>query len=270
MAAGGPLWCCCPGAFGRGHASMARSGVGNHRLVGICGCPIWAALGWGTAAVVPVLAATTTCPVAWVRFHCCFIVICFPNMFICVACVKWVHTNIYMFMSTKFSSGIEYPRRLSWRPFCLGLHVLRQPLMIELQISYTAEHCILKPMIHCSTTVVVSTQETDTDRCKDAFPIMDCLYCYCAYIMICVSPLVHLRSINYYYYYVQQCCRPPVLFGHHCHPICCHCLTLVRLLSLPKTLFVNWCGSTKIFRSHLKMCSSSKDSLSIVTKSCVR
>ena len=65
----------------------------------------------------------------------------------------------------------------------------------------TVEHCILKPMIHCSTTVVVSTQETDTDRCKDAFPIMDCLYCYCAYIMIDVSPLVHLRSINYYYYY---------------------------------------------------------------------
>ena len=54
---------------------------------------------------------------------------------------------------------------------------------------------------------------------------------------------------------------------------CClvrHCLTLVRLLTLPKTLFVNWCGSTKIFRSHLKMCSSSKDSLSILTKSCVR
>ena len=109
MAAGGPPWCCCPGAFGRGHASMARSGVGNHGLVGICGCPIRAALGWGTAAVVPVLAATTTCPVAWVRFHCCFIVIFFPNMFICVACVKWVHTNIYMFMSTRFSSGIEYP-----------------------------------------------------------------------------------------------------------------------------------------------------------------
>ena len=50
----------------------------------------------------------------------------------------------------------------------------------------------------------------------------------------------------------------------------CHCLTLVRLLSLPKTLFVNWCGSTKIFWSHLKMCASSKDSLSILTKSCVR
>ena len=90
--------------------------------------------------------------------------------------------------------------RLSWRPFCLGLYVLRQPLMIELHISYAAEHWIPKPMFHCSTTVV-STQETDTDRCKDAFPIMDCLYCYCAYIMIYVSPLVHLRSINYYYYY---------------------------------------------------------------------
>ena len=77
MAAGGPLWCCCPGAFGRGHASMARSGVGDHGFVGICGCPIRAALGWGTAVVVPVLAATTTCPVAWVRFHCCFIVIFF-------------------------------------------------------------------------------------------------------------------------------------------------------------------------------------------------
>ena len=49
-----------------------------------------------------------------------------------------------------------------------------------------------------------------------------------------------------------------------------YCLTLVSLLTLPKTLFVNWCGSTKIFRSHLKMCSSSKDSLSILTKSCVR
>ena len=49
-----------------------------------------------------------------------------------------------------------------------------------------------------------------------------------------------------------------------------HCLTLVRLLTLPKTLFVNWCGSTKIFRSHLKMCSNSRDSLSILTKSCVR
>ena len=72
--------------------------------------------------------------------------------------------------------------------------------MIELHISYAAEHWIPKPMFHCSTTVV-STQETDTDRCKDAFPIMDCLYCYCAYIMIFVSPLVHLRSINYYYYY---------------------------------------------------------------------
>ena len=110
MVAGGPLWCCCPGAFGRGHASMARSGVCDHGLVGICGCPIRAALGGGTAVVVPVLAATMTCPVAWVRFHCCFIVIFFPNMFICVACVKWVHTNIYMFMSTRFSSGIEYPR----------------------------------------------------------------------------------------------------------------------------------------------------------------
>ena len=56
------------------------------------------------------------------------------------------------------------------------------------------------------------------------------------------------------------------------------CLTLVRLLSpwalgllsLPKTLFVNWCSSTKIFRSPLKMCSNSKVSLSILTKSCVR
>ena len=48
------------------------------------------------------------------------------------------------------------------------------------------------------------------------------------------------------------------------------CLTLVRLLTLPKTLFVNWCGSTKIFRSHFKMCCSSKDTLSILTKSCVR
>ena len=70
--------------------------------------------------------------------------------------------------------------------------------MIELQISYAAEHCILKPMIHCSTTVVVSTQETDTDRGNDTFPIMGCLCC--AYIIIYVSPLVHLRSINYYYY----------------------------------------------------------------------
>ena len=49
-----------------------------------------------------------------------------------------------------------------------------------------------------------------------------------------------------------------------------YCLTLVRLLSLPITRFVNWCGSTKIFWSHLKMCSSSKDSFSILTKSCVR
>ena len=85
MAAGGPLWCCCPGAFGRGHASMARSGVGDHGLVGICGCPIRAALGWGTAVVVPVLAATTTCPVAWVRFHCCFIVIFFQ---ICLSVLR--------------------------------------------------------------------------------------------------------------------------------------------------------------------------------------
>ena len=38
---------------------------------------------------------------------------------------------------------------------------------------------------------------------------------------------------------------------------------------LAQKLFVNW-SSTKIFRSHLKMCSSSKDSLSILTKSCVR
>ena len=109
MAAGGSPWCCCPCAFGRGHASMARSGVGNHGLDGICGCLIRVALGWGTSAVVPVLATTTTSPVAWFRFHCCLIVIYFPNMFICVACVKWVHTNIYMFMSTRFSSGIEYP-----------------------------------------------------------------------------------------------------------------------------------------------------------------
>ena len=86
MAAGGPLWCCCPGAFGRGHASMARSGVGDHGLVGICGCPIRAALGWGTAVVVPVLAATTTCPVAWVRFHCCFIVIFFSK-YVYLCCV---------------------------------------------------------------------------------------------------------------------------------------------------------------------------------------
>ena len=105
-AAGGPPWCCCPGAFGRGHASMARSGVGNHGLVGICGCPIRVALGWGTAAVVPVLAATTTCPVAWVRFHCCFIVIFLPNMFICVACVKWLHTNIYTY-SCRRDSRLE-------------------------------------------------------------------------------------------------------------------------------------------------------------------
>ena len=86
MAAGGPLWCCCPGAFGRGHASMARSGVGDHGLVGIWGCPIRAALGWGTAVVVPVLAATTTCPVAWVRFHCCFIVIFFSK-YVYLCCV---------------------------------------------------------------------------------------------------------------------------------------------------------------------------------------
>ena len=85
MAAGGPPWCCCPGAFGRGHASMARSGLGNHGLVGICGCPIRAALGWGTAVVVLVLAATTTCPVAWVRFHCCFIVIFFQ---ICLSVLR--------------------------------------------------------------------------------------------------------------------------------------------------------------------------------------
>ena len=42
------------------------------------------------------------------------------------------------------------------------------------------------------------------------------------------------------------------------------------VLELAQKLFVNWCGSTKIPRSHLKMCSSSKDSLSILTKSCVR
>ena len=42
------------------------------------------------------------------------------------------------------------------------------------------------------------------------------------------------------------------------------------VLELAPKLFVNWCESTRIYRSHLKMCSSSKDSLSILTKSCVR
>ena len=36
--------------------------------------------------------------------------------------------------------------------------------------------------------VVVSTQETDTDRCKDAFPIMDCLYmCVIVHVLSFVS-----------------------------------------------------------------------------------
>ena len=82
---------------------------GREPPIGICGCPIRVALGWGTAAVVPVLAATTTCPVARVRFHRCFIVIYFLNMFICIACVKWVPTNTYVFMSTRFWSGLKYP-----------------------------------------------------------------------------------------------------------------------------------------------------------------
>ena len=97
MAAGGPLWCCCPGAFGCGHASMARSGVGDHGLVGICGCPIRAALGWGTAVVVPVLAATTTYPAAWVRFHCCFIVIFFSKyVYLCCVCEMGVYEHIHV------------------------------------------------------------------------------------------------------------------------------------------------------------------------------
>ena len=82
---------------------------GREPRIGICGCPIRVALGWGTAAVIPVLAATTTCPVARVRFHSCFIVKYFLNMFICIACVKWVPTNTYVFMSTRFSSGLKYP-----------------------------------------------------------------------------------------------------------------------------------------------------------------
>ena len=51
-----------------------------------------------------------------------------------------------------------------FRPQCV-----KAPTVIEIEISYAAEHCILKPMIYCSTTVVVNTQGTDTDRCKDAF-----------------------------------------------------------------------------------------------------
>ena len=35
MAAGGPLWCCCPGAFGRGHASMALGSVTTDWLVSV-------------------------------------------------------------------------------------------------------------------------------------------------------------------------------------------------------------------------------------------
>ena len=47
------------------------------------------------------------------------------------------------------------------------------------------------------------------------------------------------------------------------------CLTPVSPW-LAQKLFVNWYGSTKIFRSHLEMCSSSKYPLSILTKTCVR
>ena len=115
----------------------------------------------------------------------------------------------------------------------LGLYVLRQPLMIELHISYAAEHWILKPMFYCST--VVSRQETDTDRCKDAFPLMDCLYCYCACIMIYVSPLVHLRSINYYYYYYLH--LNMITFGplHWPNVIT---FTFVTSINLCRTLFL--------------------------------
>ena len=170
-----------------------------------------------------------------------------------------VHTNTYMFMSTRFSSGLwvsrvdllppsaAYMRQCTWsslvqvmacrlfgakplpEPILLivnrtlgnkfqwnlnlnsiisiqnmhsimssvkmaailsGPQCVRATPMIELQISYAAELCILKPMIYCSTTVVVSTQETDTDRCKDAFPKMDCLYIIViVYTLWFVSPL---------------------------------------------------------------------------------
>ena len=45
----------------------------------------------------------------------------------------------------------------------------------------------------------------DTHRCKDAFS-NNVLYIhyYCAYIMICVSSLVHVRLLNYYYYFTTN------------------------------------------------------------------
>ena len=49
--------------------------------------------------------------------------------------------------------------------------VSRVKARLVIEISYAAEHCIFKPMIiHCSITMVVNTLETDTVRCKDAFP----------------------------------------------------------------------------------------------------
>ena len=48
---------------------------------------------------------------------------------------------------------------------------VKAPPMIEIEILYAAEYCILKPLIiYCSTTVVINTQETDMNHCKDAFP----------------------------------------------------------------------------------------------------
>ena len=152
MAAGGPLWCCCPGAFGRGHAWMARSGVGNHGLVGIYGCPIRAALGWGTAAVVPVLAATTTCPVAWVRFHCCFIVIFFQ---ICLSVLRVWNGCIRTYTCScrrdsrlelsipglAFSPSAAYMRQCTWLSLVqvmacrlFGAKPLPEPMLLYLSI----------------------------------------------------------------------------------------------------------------------------------------
>ena len=160
MAAGGPLWCCCPGAFGRGHASMAHSAPRS----GTTDWYLWvsdlgsAGMGHRCSSSGVGRHNDMSCRLSEVSllFYCNI----FPNMLLHCMCEKGAYKHIY----------VHVDEILVW--------------------TWVAR----VEFLYCATTVVVNTQETDTDRCKDAFPIMDCLYiyiCYCAYIMICVSPLVY-------------------------------------------------------------------------------
>ena len=76
-------------------------------------------------------------------------------------------------------------------------------------------------------------------------------------VVVWCLTLQNVRNINLWLLLPWDTFR----YKHNAFPVkCFHCLTLTIPWG-PEKVLVDWCGSNKIFRSNLKLCSSSKDAL---------